>query len=92
VEDSNSLRASFFVDVGNLWDTKFNLDDFSVLAPEQFAKVPDFSKPDTYRASTGISLQWLSPMGPLVISLSKILRSQEGDEEEQFSFNIGQTF
>ncbi|MCF6193554.1 MAG: outer membrane protein assembly factor BamA, partial [Kangiellaceae bacterium] len=92
VENSNSLRASFFVDVGNLWDTKFNLNEFSGLAPAQFAQVPDFSKVDTYRASTGISLQWLSPMGPLVISLSKILRSQTGDKREGFSFNIGQTF
>jgi len=91
-EDNNSLRASFFVDVGNLWDTKFDLDDYSGLAPSQFALVPDFSKAGTYRASTGLSLQWLSPMGPLVISLSKILKSQEGDRIEGFSFNIGQTF
>ena len=92
VEDSNSLRVSFFVDVGNLWDTKFNSNDFSGLDSSQFAQIPDFSKVDTYRASTGLSLQWLSPMGPLVISLSKILKSQEGDELEGFSFNIGQTF
>ncbi len=91
-EDTNSLRASFFVDVGNLWDTKFDLDDYSGLSASQFALVPDFSKVDTYRASTGVSLQWLSPMGPLVISLSKILKQQTGDESEGFSFNIGQTF
>jgi len=92
VEESNSLRTSFFVDVGNLWNTKFDLQDYAHLAPEEFAKIPDFSTPDGYRASTGISLQWLSPMGPLVISLSKILESQDGDRSENFSFNVGQTF
>ncbi len=91
-EASNSLRSSFFVDVGNLWDTKFDLQRYSSLDPIEFAKIPDFSKMDTYRASTGISLQWLSPMGPLVISISKILKSQPGDIREGFSFNVGQSF
>lgn len=92
VEESSSLRTSFFVDVGNLWDTKFDLDSYSALDPIQFALIPDYSKADTYRASTGISLQWLSPMGPLVISISKILKRQPGDRREGFSFNVGQTF
>jgi len=91
-EASNSLRTSFFVDVGNLWDTKFDLLGYSSLDPVEFAKIPDFSNMDTYRASTGISLQWLSPMGPLVISMSKILNSQPGDIREGFSFNVGQSF
>jgi outer membrane protein insertion porin family len=91
-EDSSSLRTSFFVDVGNLWNTKFDLDDYRDLADVEFAKIPDYSRADTYRASTGISLQWLSPMGPLVISVSKILKSVDGDIKEGFSFNVGQTF
>jgi len=92
-EDSNSVRTSFFVDVGNLWDTKFNLDNYSTLENSaQLALIPDFSKADTYRASTGFSVQWLSPMGPLVISIAKILKTQPGDRREGFSFNVGQTF
>lgn len=88
-EANNSLRSSLFVDVGNLWDTEFDLQDYT---PEQAALIPDFSRHDTYRASAGISLQWLSPMGPLVISLSKIFKTQPGDRRENFSFNVGQTF
>lgn len=92
-EDSNSVRTSFFVDVGNLWNTKFDRETYSGLEdPAQYAKIPDYSLADTYRASTGISIQWLSPMGPLVISLSKILKKQPGDVREGFSFNVGQTF
>ncbi len=89
VEANNSLRSSFFVDVGNLWDTEFSYDNFTA---EQAAIIPDFSKVDSYRASAGISLQWLSPMGPLVISLSKIYKSEQGDRKENFSFNVGQSF
>ncbi|TQV86637.1 outer membrane protein assembly factor BamA [Aliikangiella coralliicola] len=91
-EDNNSLRTSFFVDAGNLWDTKFNRDKFSDLAPDQFAKVPDYSEPGSYRVSAGFSLQWLSPMGPLTISLSKPIKKEENDETENFSFNVGKTF
>jgi outer membrane protein insertion porin family len=93
VEQSNSVRTSFFVDVGNLWDTKFDRDRYSSLVdPVQFDKIPDYSRANTYRASTGFSIQWLSPMGPLVISFAKIIESQEGDRREGFSFNVGQTF
>ncbi len=93
VEQNNSVRTSFFVDVGNLWDTKFDRDRYSSLVdPNQFDKIPDYSRANTYRASTGFSIQWLSPMGPLVISFAKILESQEGDRREGFSFNVGQTF
>ncbi len=93
VEQSNSVRTSFFVDIGNLWDTKFERERYSSLVdPVQFDKIPDYSRSNTYRASTGFSIQWLSPMGPLVISFAKILESQEGDRREGFSFNVGQTF
>jgi len=92
VEESNSLRTSFFVDVGNLWDTNFDIARYENLAGFDEANIPDYSKADTYRASAGISLQWLSPLGPLVISLSKIINDQPGDESEGFSFNVGQTF
>ncbi len=94
-EESNSLRTSFFVDVGNLWDTEFDLEqyrDIEAISPEEFAKISDYSHPGTYRVSAGFSLQWLSPMGPLTISLSKPFKSEELDETETFSFNVGQTF
>lgn len=91
-EDNNSLRTSFFVDVGNLWDTDFNRNDYSDLSEEQFNRIPDYSEPGTYRVSAGLSLQWLSPMGPLTVSLSKPIRKQDDDETESFSFNVGRTF
>ena len=94
-EGSNSVRTSFFVDAGNLWNTHFNPDVYAglnIVNSPNYDEIPDFSQYDTYRMSTGFSLQWLSPMGPLLISISKTLRSQPGDEREGFAFNVGQTF
>jgi len=94
-ETSNSVRTSFFIDAGNLWNTHFDPGKYSgldLINSPKYDGIPDFSKYDTYRMSTGFSLQWLSPMGPLIISISKTLRSQPGDEREGFAFNVGQTF
>ncbi len=94
-EASNSVRTSFFIDVGNLWNTHYDVDRYDGLnfqPGNRHTELPDFSKAGNYRASTGISLQWLSPMGPLIISLSKTLKSYEGDERDGFAFNVGQTF
>lgn len=91
-EASNSVRTSIFLDVGNVWDTEFNLDEYSGLAASQTEGLVDFSDAGRYRASSGISVQWLSPMGPMVFTWSKPIREFDGDEHQVFSFNIGQTF
>ena len=89
---SNSVRTSFFIDAGNVWDTEFSLDDYDTLADIELAKLADYSDVGRFRASAGLSLQWLSPMGPMVFSFAKTLKEEEGDDTEFFSFNIGQTF
>ena len=89
---ANSLRTSLFVDVGNVWDTEFDIDDFSDLAQAEFDKIADFSDINRFRASGGISIQWLSPMGPMVFSFARTIKEEEGDDTAFFSFNIGKTF
>ncbi|WP_166423954.1 outer membrane protein assembly factor BamA [Paraglaciecola sp. 20A4] len=91
----NSVRTSLFVDVGNVWDTEFRYDRYKDLTLNtQFNNDPleDYSDYKLYRASGGVSVQWLSPMGPMVFSFSKAIESREGDDTKFFSFNIGQTF
>jgi len=89
---SNSVRTSLFVDVGNVWDTEFNLDDYRDLAQDEFLKIDDYSDVGRYRASAGLSIQWLSPMGPMIFSFAKPLKEVEGDDTKFFTFNIGKTF
>ncbi|TKB44136.1 outer membrane protein assembly factor BamA [Thalassotalea mangrovi] len=89
---ANSVRTSVFVDVGNVWDTEFNPNDYQELDPVYFDMIDDYSDPFRFRASTGISIQWLSPMGPMIFNFAKRLKTQDGDDHQFFSFNIGKTF
>ncbi|HBN88366.1 BamA/TamA family outer membrane protein, partial [Rheinheimera aquimaris] len=59
---------------------------------QQQPQLIDYSDAGLFRATAGVSLQWISPMGPLTFSLAKIIKKQEGDLQENFSFNIGTTF
>lgn len=89
---ANSFRSSIFVDVGNVWDTEFDLDDYRDLAPAEFAKIDDYSDIGRYRSSAGLSFQWISPMGPMIFSFARALKKERSDDTSFFSFNIGQTF
>ncbi|GAA4878266.1 outer membrane protein assembly factor BamA [Ferrimonas pelagia] len=89
---ANTVRTSFFIDAGNVWDTEFDYDSYRVLPQSEFDKLQDYSDPGRIRASYGMSVQWISPMGPMVFSLAWPLKEYEGDRTEIFSFNIGRTF
>ena len=89
---SNSVRTSFFWDAGNVWDTEFNLESYNTLGSSESSRLKDYSDPTRFRSSAGLSIQWLSPMGPMIFSFAKSIREEEGDDHEFFSFNIGQTF
>lgn len=88
----HSVRTSFFVDAGNLWDTEFDLSDYSDYPDYELERVYDYADPTKVRASAGLTIQWLSPMGPMVFTFAKPLAEYEGDRTENFSFNVGQTF
>ncbi|MBC3764885.1 outer membrane protein assembly factor BamA [Neptunicella marina] len=88
----NSVRTSLFVDAGNLWDTEFDLNDYADLSDAQRNLVVDYGDYKRFRASSGLSVQWLSPMGPMIFSFAKVLRQEDGDDTKFFSFNVGQTF
>lgn len=93
-ETKNSVRTSIYVDVGSVWDTEFQYEEFSQL--EQTGnpdfRLYDFSSPSLYRASAGIAVQWISPMGPLTFALGRPIKTYEGDRTQSFSFNFGTTF
>jgi outer membrane protein insertion porin family len=91
-ENSGSVRTSFFVDAANVWDTEFDISRYSNLTPDQRALLEDYSDPARFRVSTGLSVQWISPMGPMVISLSYPLKKEDDDDTNPISFNISNTF
>nr|WP_136251637.1 outer membrane protein assembly factor BamA [Ningiella ruwaisensis] len=92
-EFDNSVRTSLFFDIGNVWDTEFNYDaykDLQVISGSD--PLADYGYWKYYRSSAGISVQWISPMGPMVFSFSNALKEREGDDARFFTFNIGSTF
>jgi outer membrane protein insertion porin family len=91
-DSSNSVRTSLFVDAGNVWDTEFDYDEYSRLSNVSSYELLDYSDWTLFRSSAGISVQWISPMGPMVFSFSRALQERSGDDAKFFTFNIGQTF
>ena len=82
VEDSRQFRPSFFVDVGNVFNTR---------CPKISGNCFGFDT-DEVRYSTGFSVTWLTGMGPMSFALTKAFNSKEYDEEEAFQFELGRTF
>lgn len=82
----NQVRTSLFVDAGALWDT--NSTNYTA----GYSNAPDYSDPSKFSASAGISLTWMSPVGPLSFSLARPIKEQDGDDSEFFSFDIGGRF
>jgi outer membrane protein insertion porin family len=74
-----SLRATTFLffDMGNVWGADYS------------SSIPDSSK---LRASTGIALDLMSPIGPLSFTYSIPLSKASTDREQNFLFNIGSSF
>ncbi|MGE8396730.1 MAG: BamA/TamA family outer membrane protein, partial [Comamonas sp.] len=44
------------------------------------------------RASAGIGLSWISPLGPLRLAWANPIRKQAGDELQKLQFQIGTSF
>jgi len=80
--DANQWRTSLYLDVGNV----FRSDCTNLVACSETFDAGEL------RASTGLALGWLTPIGPLAISYGKALNAKAGDVEEQVQFVIGSTF
>ncbi len=77
LENSQNIDFLFFVDVGNVWGVDyFDGDD----------------EGSEIRSSTGVGIDWLTPVGPLNFSLATAITKADSDKTETFRFNIGTSF
>ena len=72
-----NLDFSYFIDIGNIWGVDY---DSAV------------DQSNTIRSSTGLGMDWLTPVGPLSFSLTQPLTKDRSDKTETFRFNLGTTF
>ena len=80
----NTLRTSWFVDGGNVYDTHAST------APTGGATNPHAG---TLRYSTGLNIEWKMPiMGVIDISFAKPINAQPHDQKDWFQFNFGAQF
>ena len=75
--NSQNTDFRFFVDVGNVWGVDYD------------SSVDESNK---IRSSTGLSVDWFTPVGPLNFSLSQAITKANTDITESFRFNLGTTF
>ena len=75
--DLENIDFSFFIDAGNVWGVDYN------------DALDDNSK---LRSSTGLAVDWLTPIGPLSFSFAQPITKASSDKTESFRFDIGTTF
>ena len=47
---------------------------------------------DIKRAGTGVTFEWVSPMGPINLIFAKPLMEESGDDTSTFEFSMGKQF
>ena len=76
-EDSQNVDFLFFIDAANIWGVDYD---------------NSLDDSGSIRSSTGVALDWFSPIGPLNFSLAYPITKENGDKEENFRFNLGTSF
>ena len=76
-ENSQNVDFLFFIDAANIWGVDYD---------------SSLDDDGSIRSSTGIALDWYSPIGPLNFSIAYPLTKENSDKTETFRFNLGTTF
>ena len=75
--ENTNTDFGLFLDVGNVWGIDYD------------SSIDDSNK---IRSSTGVALNWISPLGPMSFVLSQNISKANTDKTESFRFNLGTTF
>jgi len=76
--ESAGFRGAFFADVGTVWGTT--------------GIVTEDLNPKKVRGSYGLSIEWISPVGPITMTWAKAYNAQLNDSERGFEFALGRGF
>jgi outer membrane protein insertion porin family len=76
-EESQNVNFIYFIDAANIWGVDYD---------------SSLNDNGSIRSSTGVALDWFSPIGPLSFSLAYPITKENGDKEETFRFNLGTSF
>ena len=76
LNEVQSIDFNFFFDAANVWGVDYD-------------ELIDDSK---LRTSTGVGVDWFTPIGPLTMSLTIPITKEHTDETESLRFNIGTSF
>jgi len=71
-----AVDFNIFIDAGNVWGVDYN----------------DNLENSKIRSSTGLSIDWLTPVGPLNFVIAQPITKASTDVEQSFRFDIGTTF
>ncbi len=72
-----NVDLRYFFDTANLWGVDYS---------------SSVDQSNTIRASTGVVVDWFTPIGPLNFSLAQDISKADDDKTESFQFNLGTTF
>ena len=77
VPENYNADANLFLDFGNVWGVDYS------------NTIEDSNK---VRSSTGVTVNWISPLGPMNFVFAQDLLKANTDKTESFQFNLGTTF
>jgi len=72
-----SIDLKYFIDAGNVWGVDYS---------------DTIDNSNTIRSSTGLAINWFTPVGPMNFSVVQNLSKASTDKTESFQFNIGTSF
>ena len=77
LQTQENLDLKVFFDAGNVWGV-----DYSSTLDDS----------NTIRTSTGLALEWITPVGPLSFTFSEAISKASTDKTQSFKFQLGTTF
>ena len=75
--EATRADVGIFLDFANVWGVDYD------------SSIDESNK---IRSSTGVLMNWVSPIGPMTFTLAQDLSKANTDKTETFNFSLGTTF